>query len=108
MSSFIIINTQRNGSYVPGLQGITLQIENASMQESASMGGTSPFMNYNAYAQGPYNFQEGDLLVDTQNTEPRSNPSGGRYRTYRILNDPEKFGLDHTELFIERLIGVLP
>lgn len=99
MSRDIFVSVARAGTTV--ISSVYLQIDNMSPIEAAYYGGAAPYFRYEAYALANYDIRQGDLLVDLNNIDPKTSA----HTQYRVVNDPEQFPDEHTELIIDRVRG---
>ncbi len=89
-------NTQQSPDAIP------VQVDNMSMQEAAYYGGVAPYFRYYSYVLSTaYAFQYQDLLIDTTNTDPKTE----QLTRYRVINDPEPFPDGHYELVLDKVVG---
>jgi hypothetical protein len=81
---------------------VYLQIDHMEPIEASYYGGSAPYFRYEAYALAILDIRQSDLLVDLNNIDPKT---GNKYQ-YRVVSDPETFPDQHTEMVIDRMVGV--
>lgn len=101
MSTDAYVTVKRGGKTVEAIPAFPVQIDNMSQQESAFYGGAAPYQRYSIYSTVIYDVRQEDLLVDTQNINPKT----GALKQYRVINDPEAFPDLHMEFVVDLYRG---
>jgi hypothetical protein len=99
MSKDIYVDVKRAGTTI--YSNVYMQLDTMSQQEAAYYGGTEPYERFNAYALSLYDIRQTDLLVDRNNTDPKTSTN---YQ-YRIINIPEFFLDQHGEIVCDLIRG---
>lgn len=97
-----VLTVKRAGVIVSSIPPFGAQVDLMSQVEASYYGGTEPYFRYTIYSHGVYAVQQEDLLVSTQQIDPKTST----YKQYRVINDPatEQF-TDHVEIVADRYRG---
>lgn len=99
MSQDIVVQVKRAGLLI--YAKVAMQLDDMSQAEASYYGGVAPYQRYNGYILANLDIRQGDLLIDLKNIDPRT---AGPIQ-YRVIESPENFPDQHTELTVDLVRG---